>query len=608
MPHQIANKRLSRTHGPSQGAAAQSCDVVLPAREDRDDDDQGQGDLQGRGALITQARRGDLHSRRLVAAYLLDPRVDEEAVRADRAGAQGSHRRLHPHHQVARAPRRRRRTVVPGVSEVAWMRVAARICTFGCAARPSRPCCEHMSTTSRIAEDPLSLQSVMRSFIADAITPISAFLALAQPGRSCLLESVEGTDRISRYSFIGIDYLEATRLRRRSGDARGNPRADRQVSARYVGAAVSGRRGVRLHLRRGAAVRTDRPEAAVRHAVFRCAGRGARDVGRVRSLHASGDVDRLRARRATSRARRRSAAGRVRTHAARPRASRVPAEIRVRGDRSRSRWIARPSSSASRRPSSISTKATSTRCRSGSGFRPRSRAGRRSISTARSAPAIRRRTCSTSSTAGRRCSARRPSFWCGSTGGRARMRPLAGTRSRGEDPAAGRGDRGRAAGQRERARRARHAGRSGPQRSWGRRDDRQSVHVDELMMIERFSHVMHIVSNVVAELRPDRDALDLFAATFPAGTVTGAPKIRAMQLIDELEPVARGFYAGQRRAHRLRRRHGFVHHPALRRGRRRESLLAGFGRDRRRQRSGRRIPRDLAKTGDRPRRVGIRPA
>ena len=66
-----------------------------------------------------------------------------------------------------------------------------------------------MSSTT-VAEDPLSLHSAMRSFIADAITPISAFLALAQPGRSCLLESVEGSDRISRYSFIGIDYLEAT--------------------------------------------------------------------------------------------------------------------------------------------------------------------------------------------------------------------------------------------------------------------------------------------------------------------------------------------------------------------------------------------------------------
>jgi anthranilate synthase component 1 len=71
-----------------------------------------------------------------------------------------------------------------------------------------------------------------------------------------------------------------------------------------------------------------------------------------------------------------------------------------------------------------------------------------------------------------------------------------------------------------------------------------SVRVDELMVIERYSHVMHIVSNVIGELRADKDALDLFAASFPAGTVTGAPKIRAMQLIDRLEPVARGFYAG----------------------------------------------------------------
>jgi len=70
------------------------------------------------------------------------------------------------------------------------------------------------------------------------------------------------------------------------------------------------------------------------------------------------------------------------------------------------------------------------------------------------------------------------------------------------------------------------------------------VRVDEMMKIERYSHVMHIVSNVVSELRPENDALDLFAAAFPAGTVSGTPKIRAMQLIDELEPVARGFYAG----------------------------------------------------------------
>jgi anthranilate synthase component I len=71
-----------------------------------------------------------------------------------------------------------------------------------------------------------------------------------------------------------------------------------------------------------------------------------------------------------------------------------------------------------------------------------------------------------------------------------------------------------------------------------------SVHVDELMRVERYSHVMHIVSNVVGRLRADKDAFDLLRAAFPAGTLSGAPKIRAMEIIDELEPVARGPYGG----------------------------------------------------------------
>ena len=71
-----------------------------------------------------------------------------------------------------------------------------------------------------------------------------------------------------------------------------------------------------------------------------------------------------------------------------------------------------------------------------------------------------------------------------------------------------------------------------------------TVQVDELMKVERYSHVMHIVSNVVGELREDRDQYDVLRAAFPAGTVTGAPKIRAMEIIEELEPVKRGPYAG----------------------------------------------------------------
>ncbi len=78
----------------------------------------------------------------------------------------------------------------------------------------------------------------------------------------------------------------------------------------------------------------------------------------------------------------------------------------------------------------------------------------------------------------------------------------------------------------------------------GRVCDFGSVTVSESMCIERYSHVMHIVSQVEGNLRNDVDALDLLAATFPAGTLSGAPKIRAMQIIDELEHEARGPYGG----------------------------------------------------------------
>ena len=71
-----------------------------------------------------------------------------------------------------------------------------------------------------------------------------------------------------------------------------------------------------------------------------------------------------------------------------------------------------------------------------------------------------------------------------------------------------------------------------------------SVTVPEMMVIERYSHVMHIVSQVEGQITPDKTAYDLMRATFPAGTVSGAPKIRAMQIIAEKEPTQRGCYAG----------------------------------------------------------------
>jgi len=78
----------------------------------------------------------------------------------------------------------------------------------------------------------------------------------------------------------------------------------------------------------------------------------------------------------------------------------------------------------------------------------------------------------------------------------------------------------------------------------GRVAEMGSVRVTDMMIVERYSHVMHIVSNVVGTLKGEQTAIDVFRATFPAGTVSGAPKIRAMEIIDELEPVKRGVYAG----------------------------------------------------------------
>jgi anthranilate synthase component I len=78
----------------------------------------------------------------------------------------------------------------------------------------------------------------------------------------------------------------------------------------------------------------------------------------------------------------------------------------------------------------------------------------------------------------------------------------------------------------------------------GRVSDYGSVHVAELLMVERYSHVQHLVTSLRARLRDNLDRFDALGSCFPAGTVTGAPKIRAMEIIRELEPAPRGIYAG----------------------------------------------------------------
>jgi anthranilate synthase component 1 len=129
------------------------------------------------------------------------------------------------------------------------------------------------------------------------------------------------------------------------------------------------------------------------------------------------------------------------------------------------------------------------------------------------------------------------------TGRQLEYHPIAGTRPRGRDDAEDR--RLEQELRHDEKERAEHVmlvdlGRN----DLGRVSDYGSVQVRELMYVERYSHVMHLVSHLVGRLRPELSALDAFAACFPAGTLTGAPKVRAMEIIEELEPVRRGVYGG----------------------------------------------------------------
>ena len=128
-------------------------------------------------------------------------------------------------------------------------------------------------------------------------------------------------------------------------------------------------------------------------------------------------------------------------------------------------------------------------------------------------------------------------------GGRVMAHPIAGTRWRGETPEA---DAALAADLLEDEKeRAEHLMLVDLARNdLGRVCRPGTVEVVDFMSIERYSHVMHIVSTVVGDLDPQRSAFDVLAATFPAGTLSGAPKVRAMELIDELEPSRRGLYGG----------------------------------------------------------------
>jgi len=129
------------------------------------------------------------------------------------------------------------------------------------------------------------------------------------------------------------------------------------------------------------------------------------------------------------------------------------------------------------------------------------------------------------------------------TGSKLEYRPIAGTHPRGRDEAEdSRLEKEMLADEKERAEHVMlvDLGRN----DLGRVSEYGSVKVRDLMYVERYSHVMHIVSALEGKLRDGLDALDAFAACFPAGTLSGAPKVRAMQIIEELEPMRRGIYGG----------------------------------------------------------------
>jgi anthranilate synthase component 1 len=129
------------------------------------------------------------------------------------------------------------------------------------------------------------------------------------------------------------------------------------------------------------------------------------------------------------------------------------------------------------------------------------------------------------------------------TGRTASLRPIAGTRPRGQTPEHDLAlERELLADPKENAEHVMLVDLA--RNDLGRVASSGSVHVEPYRKIERYSHVMHIVSGVQGLVAPERDAFDLFAAAFPAGTLVGAPKVRAMQLIAELEPTGRGLYGG----------------------------------------------------------------
>jgi anthranilate synthase component I len=384
-----------------------------------------------------------------------------------------------------------------------------------------------------------------RDFIADALTPISAYIALAQPGRSCLLESVEGTERIARYSFIGLDYLQtasfkddpdmSTKVRALIGSYRFKPEdADIVKLLPFPGGAVCvfTYDAARVFEWIGPKLPTDIDVDDVllfipgTWIVFDHFTHRVVLIGFARDDRERGRVEE------------RLDAYIVRLFDVR---AGMPGEVRACGPLT-----------ASMEKSTFLERVAQAKHFIHEGDCYQLQLGIRFSCAFEGGPFdFYRRMRSVNPSPymffieheGWALFGASPEFLVRLDAGRAQLRPLAGTRPRGKTPQ----EDARIAAEllADEKERAEHVmlvdlGRN----DLGRVCKTASVAVDELMQVERYSHVMHIVSHVTGTLDEQYDAFDLFAAAFPAGTVTGTPKIAAMRIIDQLEPTARGFYAG----------------------------------------------------------------
>lgn len=374
---------------------------------------------------------------------------------------------------------------------------------------------------------PAAFVSFSRTIPADTLTPIAAYAGLAAPGAACLLESVESGGRISRYSFIGLDYLDA-RSFEDDGDLIIRVREFVQgygLDALVAFAYDAARSFARLHAR--APAQPPMPAAYVAiPRTWLTFDHFTDSLTITTSAH-----DQTAAEEAIARyvqrllALRPSLPGPVRA------AGPMRASLDQEGYLERARLVKQYIVDGEVYQLQLGVRFWAPL--EGTAFDLY-----RAIRSRNPSPYM----FFVDTPFGQLLGAS-PEFLVRLEGSRARIRPLAGTRPRGVDETS---DAAIAhellANEKERAEHVMLV-------DLGRNDlgavcKYGSVRTTELLQIERYSHVMHIVSDLMGELREDRDALDLFAAGFPAGTVTGTPKIRAMQIIDELEPAARGFYAG----------------------------------------------------------------